>query len=724
MPKAYVIIPFFNNEKLTALQDYLKQRFAGGKSYEYIQWQDPATFHVTLCYHSDIEDAELEQAVIKGFQQFEITAHRENHNGIDVFFTEDGRALYANIAESEELRALQAAVYAAFPEIGLSTFSNPDEWIPHITMAYLPDDFEIPPSDYDPIPLSVSEVSYNRDDYTPFATVSASQRNRQMTNKRKIPTSTHIFPALRAAAEMFYETMLQIAADPGKKINLIPREGMKQFLRQQRASYDFWMLYDMAWEWLESRYAYPFIEGGYIDGDGRIYMEFTDNGKLYRLPVLMVNGQVTFGEAEQIVIERVPVNQNGMARIVRVQRVGNKLRGVAIANTAVINRIGLIDSTELYDQMENRFEEFLATNPSEDQLPYLDIRHFNSRFGTDAFTMGRIHKIWRYKHQLHIAFEIDLNTELGRVAEQRIADGTWGISIEFLALNAREEKIGNVPILIYTDGKFLAASVLEERDAASYFTFIEAQETYRMAKTDEQLKQTVGAWLGDDAAADAFLESAQLPERQIEREGLIARDIPQPSDQNPDEPEVEDAPDEGDAPNSDEAGDDEELVLDDVALEALTERVTARIEQAFAPIRERLDALEESIRSAATGSQAAVDEIRGLLGEMNTDIEALQREDNERLNEIINDQSREQRRKQTAARQQRIKTVTYRPSGEREATKGDELPETPQPDKPEQKEGFGGAMRVKGGNKPANADTSKDVAVTGFGGAATKRKTN
>jgi 2'-5' RNA ligase len=705
---AYVIIPFFNNEKLTALQNYLKQRFADVKGFEAIQWQDPATFHITLCYHEDIEDADLDGAIITGFSSFEVLAHRENHNGLEFFSTEDGLALYANVAESEKLRDLQALVYAGFPEAGISPHSNPAEWTPHITMAYLPNDFEIPPTDYDPIPLSVEKVTYNRDDYTPFATVSANQRNRHM--KRKIQTSTHILPALRdfmGQAESLIASIFKMS-------------------KEQRASYDFWMLYDMAWEWLEMRYEYPFIEGGYLDDDGRLYIEFTDNGKLYRLPILMMNGQVSFGTAEQIVIDRVPVSEMSAARVVHIKRVSEtKVRGVAIANTAVLNRIGVIDSTEMYDQMERRFNEFMATNPSEDQLPYIDLRHFNSRYNTDAFTMGRIHQVWRYQHQLHIAFEIDVSTELGRVAEQRLADGTWGISIEFLALNAREETIGNVPILIYTDGKLTAASILEERDAASYFTFIEAQETYRMAMTDEQLKKTVSGWLGNESDANAFIEAAQLPERQIERDGLITRDNAETSETA--DTNTQDAPATVDAPSEETVDEDPvdapALELDEAAMDALAERVSTRIEALVSPLRQRLEAVEESIRSAANGSQAAMEEFSGILAEMNADIEALQREDTERLNEIINGQSREQRRAQTQNRQQRIQKVTFRPTANRQVTDKEGLPDTPAPDEPEQKEGFGGAMRIKGG-KPASAGTGAgDATVSGFGGAGAKRKT-
>lgn len=705
---AYVIIPFFNNEKLTALQDYLKKRFVGGKGYEAIEWQDPSTFHITICYHTDIEDADLQKAVIKDFESFEIVAHRENHNGIEFFETDDGLALYANLGESEALRALQAAVYAGFPEAGLSPHSKPDDWTAHITMAYLPDDFEIPPTDYDPIPLMVEAISYNRDNYSPFVTVSATERKRHMKRNQR-PLSTHILPALGQLREQLESAFASLV----------------RLTKEQRASYDMWQLYDMAWEYLEMRYDYPYINGAYVDDDGGLYIEFTDNGKLYRLRVLMVNGTVAFGTPEQIVIDRVPVSELGRARVVRVQRVANnKLRGVAIGNTAVLNRIGVIDSTELYDNMERRFNEFMVTKPSEEELAYMDIRHFNSRFNTDAFTLGRVYQIWRYEHQLHIAFELDASSELGRVAEERLADGTWGISIEFLALEARDEVIGNVPITVYTDGKFLAASILEERDAASYYTFIESQETYRMAMNDDQLKKTVASWLGNEADAQAFLDAAQLPERQIEREGLITRDQAgtDPEDTDADD-NTEDAPDE-DAPGDEEEGDTEEnvpLVLDELAMDELANRMKAHLGTLFQPINTRLDEVEQTVRSAATASQAAMEEVGGILSEMNTDIEALQRDDTEKFADVLKGQSREQRK--TQEREQRIRKVSFRPTEERKAIDGKELPESPAPDKPDKKEGFGGAMRVKGAKQPENAGEDKEAAM-GFGGAGAKRKTN
>lgn len=560
--------------------------------------------------------------------------------------------------------------------------------------------------------------------------------------------STHILPAIQSLTEAFLKTLRAMAAVNGTVPEDAQPEGLYGVLqrrraqREQRASYDFWMLYDMAYEHLERLYTYPYIEGGYLDDDGRIYMEFTDGGKLYRLPVLIVNGQIEFGEAQQIVIDRVPISNNGVARIAHLRQMANgKLRGVAIANTAVLNRIGVIDSTEMFDNMERRFAEFLATNPAEDELPYIDIRHFNSRFGTDAFTMGRIHDLWRYQHQLHIAFEIDTALPLGAVAAERVADGGWGISIEFHVLNMRTEVIGYVPIRIYTDGELAAASALEEEDAASYFTFIESQEIHRMAKNDEQLLQTLTAWLGNEADAQSFLEAAQLPERQIEREGLITRDGNDGTSDDADT-EAQAASPDADAPGADdsetseepdEAADDSEaaadapddtapvIELDEAAIGAIASQVMAQLNTELEPLRTRMDEIAEQIgqtRSAAETQQDAIAEMGEILAEMDSDIADLQRDEQERLSEILADQSREQRRQQS--RQQRIR-ATFRPTQDREATDSDDLPEAPEPDDDTPRGGYGGAgpLRSKSGSRSAdNADG--EATPAGFGGAGKK----
>lgn len=127
MAEKYFSIPLGNHPALMEVQQYLQSVLPDGT-----QWQDPATFHITLVYIVDDMGKEL-TITPPTLPAFGIGAW-----GIDFFATPDGYAVHLAIDRHPVLMALQTVLfYEAF--IGgmiVSDKSWPSLYKPHITMAY------------------------------------------------------------------------------------------------------------------------------------------------------------------------------------------------------------------------------------------------------------------------------------------------------------------------------------------------------------------------------------------------------------------------------------------------------------------------------------------------------------------------------------------------------------------------------------------------------------
>lgn len=132
----YFMLRFKSDQALKRIQDYAKEAMdAPG-----IKWEDPEEFHITLVYVENLTRAmaaELSTLVdttkpvdlaIDGFGAFSV------ENG------DDSNVLYLEAVKTPELDSLQRNLYTLiireFPEAKVSFYSEPDGWMPHITLAY------------------------------------------------------------------------------------------------------------------------------------------------------------------------------------------------------------------------------------------------------------------------------------------------------------------------------------------------------------------------------------------------------------------------------------------------------------------------------------------------------------------------------------------------------------------------------------------------------------
>ncbi len=174
--EAYAFIPLSNNADVLSIQREIKSQLDD----ERIVWQAAPTLHITLAFAKLISDRAIE-AMGNSITNQVVTIRPKVDEPLAYFDTPDGKALHIAIGHNEELDVLQGSVYSAFSDEGddLSEFSIPDNWNPHITLAYIPDDIDITPIfnryEYQDFQIESAKVIIARDDYDPVLLLTAPQ---------------------------------------------------------------------------------------------------------------------------------------------------------------------------------------------------------------------------------------------------------------------------------------------------------------------------------------------------------------------------------------------------------------------------------------------------------------------------------------------------------------------------------------------------------------------
>ena len=130
---ACVLLACPGDPLITAVRAQLEPLLQGAV----VEWNDPATWHITLAYLDDISDAQLKSVgmVLPGNCP---ALHLRATNLVD-FPPHDGKQVIALALEPDAaLTGLQAAAYAACAAQGVavSPYSAPDAYQPHLTLAY------------------------------------------------------------------------------------------------------------------------------------------------------------------------------------------------------------------------------------------------------------------------------------------------------------------------------------------------------------------------------------------------------------------------------------------------------------------------------------------------------------------------------------------------------------------------------------------------------------
>ncbi len=162
---AFAYLSLAADPALIGVQDSLRALFPADAD---IDWQLPATFHITLAFCMRASDTQIRQAAT-AVQAVPLSVRGTR---LGVFENGDERALHIEVEPTDDLKALQAALYEGFATLGaeMSEFSAPDAYKPHITLAYLPAGIEVPDAPVD-VSILANRVVYGRDLYKPYVEI-------------------------------------------------------------------------------------------------------------------------------------------------------------------------------------------------------------------------------------------------------------------------------------------------------------------------------------------------------------------------------------------------------------------------------------------------------------------------------------------------------------------------------------------------------------------------
>ncbi len=353
---------------------------------------------------------------------------------------------------------------------------------------------------------------------------------------------------------------------------------------------------------------YPWLNDIYED-QGQLVAIISAGGKLYRAPVSVDGTSVVLGELAEVEVQFTPRRRSFSI----TRQADGRFRWFAVACSAVLNRVGEIDSRALFDS----FVEAAKTEGYPKLRFYHDPRmdfgeaDWLEREGNLLLASG----LFDEEHPLAAAF-IDA-CEKNR--------GNWGTSDGFVPLEPPQlmEVGAGVTIPVYTKGICREISVLPEDHAAAWFTAITSEVT-RMRK---DVRDALVLLFGDEAKADEFADTVDQRNREIDERQLVTRDDGQGEDAP--EPAAEGTTEEQPEPEAEPQDDAEaqapnRLVLDDAALDAIAARVGAGFDARFAELAARIDALP------AMPDLAPINEALGAVRER---LSALERDEEEKRRE-------------------------------------------------------------------------------------------
>jgi len=393
---------------------------------------------------------------------------------------------------------------------------------------------------------------------------------------------------------------------------------------------------------------YPWLNDIY-DDNGQLFAIITAGGKLYRMPLMMDGPNVVLGSLTEVEAQFQPIT-GGQLRIIR-QKDG-RYRWFALAETSVLNRVGEIDSTVLFDS-------FVA-GTKEAGYPQLDFYH-------DArLRMGETDYLARDENVLLASGLLDAESPLAMAFVDAVdkGRGTWGCSVAFLPTERPQmlRVAEGVTIPVYVAGVLRAITILPEDRAASWFTSASVEVT-RM-KTEVQ--SAIRLLYGDDGKADAFIAAVEAANEEIRERGLVTRE---------DKPEAAVEPVAEEAPKTEEAPKVEEPT-EEAPVEEVREAPAAEAEQApVAPVQAEpqtlvldesaLAAIVEAVKAGITMPSVDLSPLTAQLQAIGGRIDKLERSEDQKRREWQADLPA--RRQVTVTTRPR---VTQAPEAQPDATPG------------------------------------------------------
>jgi hypothetical protein len=280
------------------------------------------------------------------------------------------------------------------------------------------------------------------------------------------------------------------------------------------------------WHWLQDLYYDPTPgpspgEGG---EQGQLFAITISAGRLYRWPVAVDGDTVTVGDPVAVVVE---FSESAERRAQNVERRTDNdavLRstftvrrskdgrwvGCSILCTATVNKMGILDSRQLFDSFAERFKG--------DGTEYVNVLHL----GGARSQIGFLRHVWREEKLLVGIYEFYKDDPLAEASARTLAtdeEGFWGGSIEFKHFGEPQlvEVADGVKLPMTHDGQLFGYSIARNQDCAAWYTGNVVMER-AMTKREREIALEL---LGDEELVDELQE--RLGEANRALDGAVTR---------------------------------------------------------------------------------------------------------------------------------------------------------------------------------------------------------
>lgn len=396
-------------------------------------------------------------------------------------------------------------------------------------------------------------------------------------------------------------------------------------------------LHRQIYEWIDTAMPGMYLAQLYIEDDGTLYALFSRDDRLFRAPITLSDGTIQIGELVEVQQEFTPISRSS----VTLRELPNgDVRFFLVAATAVVNRVGEIDSTTLFDNMIRRAEEL-------NFYPRLDAYHLGSL--DPAFEFGEFDFLAR-DGVTYIASGVmqgDHPLTQACLRQYRTNPASLGASIEYYPLVGAFEdfEVGGATIRTFLDGINTRISILFEEDAASWFTSMRTGDlAMQQRQLDDATKAKLRKLFGEDEAAmDKFLGNIEGITRAVDDLGLIARGTDAGADTGEDDPEAEDNPT------------NTEIVIDDEAINQIAAAVVRQLgDGALKTVNDQIAELTKTVNALTADNKKLRSDLSAATSAQRSIVERLdvvEADDDTKRTQWLGD----------LPRNQRTVTVTHRP---------------------------------------------------------------
>jgi hypothetical protein len=274
------------------------------------------------------------------------------------------------------------------------------------------------------------------------------------------------------------------------------------------------------WHWLQDLYY----------DEGQLFAITISAGRLYRWPVSVDGDSVAVGEPVAVVVEFAETGTQvdketgkqgertgatglpGFLSTAVRRTADGRWVGCSILCTATVNKLGILDSRQLFDSFVERFKG--------DGTEYVNVLHL----GGAKSQIGFLRHVWREEKLLVGIYEFFRDDPLAEAAARTLStdeDGFWGGSIEFKHFGDPQlvEVADGVKLPMTHDGQLFGYSLARNQDCAAWYTGNVVMER-AMTKREREIALEL---LGDEELVDQLQE--QLGEANRALDGAVTRTV-------------------------------------------------------------------------------------------------------------------------------------------------------------------------------------------------------